>query len=481
MGEIDRAGCALVGGITLMERAAGALCTAVLERYGSDTRIAAVCGGGNNGGDGFYAAVLLQEAGCRVRICQVGEAKTADAKEMLARAKAAGIPFKEEIGSPDVILDALVGTGFRGALREETARWVERINRSGAVVVAVDCPTGLSSDDGSYETAVCAAMTVTFHRPKPGLYSYPGRALCGRIVTAEIGMPEEAERGIHFETEIAGAGSALLRLPPRRPDSNKGNYGTAVIAGGSFGMCGSVTLAAMGALRAGAGKVTVAAPEESRPVLSVKLTEAMTAPLRTAAELLALPASALALGCGLGTGTWQKSLVAAVIERAEVPLILDADALNCIAAEPGLLKKARCPVLLTPHPGEMARLCGVTAAEIQKNRLAVARAFVKEYGVHLLLKGAGSITAAPDGRVCLNTSGGPALAKGGSGDLLCGMAVGFAAQGMPLYEAAARAAYYHGLAGDRVAARYGNYAVLATDVATELPLVLREAELGVPD
>ncbi len=279
---------------------------------------------------------------------------------------------------------------------------------------------------------------MTFHRPKPGLYSYPGRALCGEIVVANIGMPEKAEENICLETEIAGQDSELMTLPARQVDSNKGNFGTAVVAGGSQGMCGSITLAATGALRAGAGKVLVAAPEETLPVLAVKLTEAMQTPLRTAEELLSLPASALALGCGLRTGAQQKRLVFEVIERTKVPLILDADALNCIAGEPEVFKRAGAPVLLTPHPGEMARLCGVTAGEVQSHRLALAKEFAARYGVTVLLKGAGSITAAPDGRVCLNTSGGPALAKGGSGDLLCGMVAGFAAQGMPLFEAGAR-------------------------------------------
>ncbi len=477
MREIDRTGCALVGGIRLMERAAEALCAEILSRYGRSAAVSAVCGGGNNGGDGLYAAVLLKEAGCRVQICLCGEPRTEDAKEMYSRAKAAGIPFSEELGRPDVIVDALVGTGFHGTLRERAAYWVDRINESGAAVVAADCPTGINSDDGSCEKAVCAEVTVTFHRPKPGLYSYPGRALCGEIVVADIGMPGEAEQNIRFETEIAGRDSALMMLPPRRADSNKGNFGTAVIAGGSQGMCGSITLAAAGALRAGAGKALVAAPEETLPVLAVKLTEAMQTPLRTAEELLSLPASVLALGCGLRTGEWQRELVVEVIERAKVPLILDADALNCIAAAPEVFKRAKAPVLLTPHPGEMARLCGITAEEVQRNRFALAKEFAARYGVTVLLKGAGSITAAPDGRACLNTSGGPALAKGGSGDLLCGMAAGFAAQGMPLFTSAARAAYYHGLAGDRVAQRYGSYAVLATDVAAELPCVLRAAEM----
>ena len=476
MREIDRVGCALVGGVRLMERAAEALCREILSRYGSDISVTAVCGGGNNGGDGLCAAVLLKEAGCRVKICLAGEPKTADAREMFSRVEAAEIPCSEELGRPDVIIDALVGTGFRGALREDAARRVDEINKSGAAVVAADCPTGMNSDDGSYQKAVRAAVTVTFHRPKPGLYSYPGRALCGEIVVADIGMPGQAEEKIRFAAEIAEQDSELMTLSPRPADSNKGNFGTAVVAGGSQGMCGSITLAAAGALRAGAGKVLVAAPEETLPVLAVKLTEAMQAPLRTAEELLSLPASALALGCGLRTGERQRQLVSEVVERAEVPLILDADALNCIAEMPEILKRAKAPVLLTPHPGEMARLCGVTAAEVQQNRLVIARDFAGRYGVTVLLKGAGSITAAPDGRVCLNTSGGPALAKGGSGDLLCGMAAGFAAQGMPLFEAAARAAYYHGLAGDRVALRYGSYAVLATDVAAELPHVLRAAE-----
>ena len=477
-----------IPGLQLMERAGAAVTGEIQKRYPVEiyTNVCIVCGTGNNGGDGYVIARLLGAAGYKVQVVATAPPRTEDAGVMRKRYAGAVAEVQQAeqlLTEADLIVDALLGTGVTGALRGPAAMLCAAVCAAGKPVVSVDVPSGLDADTGAYEQAVRAELTVTLAGPKLGLYIYPGAECCGEIVTGDIGMPQAILDAMPAAV-VSDPKEPLLRLAPREKNSNKGSYGRVLLIGGSRGMAGSISLAATGALRVGAGLVTAAVPQCIEPVVAGKLWEAMTLPLDDADGVVAPDARAAldalrqrtcgAVGCGLGAGKNVRSFMRELLRETERPLVIDADGLNAVAEERELLRAAGITHVVTPHPGELARLLGTTPAEIQKNRLASACRLAEECGVVTLLKGAGTIVASPDGRIYVNRSGGPALAKGGSGDLLTGMIAGLIAQGYEPFEAAAKGAYYHGLAGDLCAARMAERAVLARDVAQALCEALRE-------
>jgi len=490
-----------VPGEVLMESAGRAVVQVVLECHRPGDPVVVVCGAGNNGGDGLVVARHLHLLGVTVRVALsvAPDRLGGDAASNLRRARAAGVPIEGErwrAPRSGVLVDALLGTGLSRDVSGAPAAAIRRINaarsaRPGAVrVVAVDLPSGVCADTGrELGQSVRADVTVTIGLPKLGLALEPGRALSGRVRVARIGIADEAP-GVASDAALWTRAGAADALPQRPPAGHKGSFGHALIVAGSEGKTGAAALAAEGAGRIGAGLVTLGCPAGLNDILEIKCTEAMTAPLpdttgrglAASAEeaLLALGAArdAVGLGPGLGRDDETLGLVRAVAKRLETPLVLDADGLFAFAEDPALLTARRSATLLTPHPGEAASLLGCGAAEVNRDRLAAARRLAEATGACVLLKGAASVTAEPSGRVVVNPTGGPALATGGTGDVLLGVVTGLLAQGLTAFDAAALGAWVHGAAADALARDIGPSGLLAGDLARAIPAAVEALRVG---
>jgi hydroxyethylthiazole kinase-like uncharacterized protein yjeF len=422
----------------LMARAGAAVAERLALRYPEARRITAVCGGGANGGDGRIAAGLLADSGREVTVVDgaVGG----------------------ELGSPDVIVDALFGTGFRGEPRPEAAALIDAMNAAGTPIVAVDIPSGVDASSGEVAgAAVRADLTVTFHGRKLGLAVAPGRFRAGDVAVADIGL-EPAE------TEHRLVTRELLRLVPRRgAGDNKYSAGSVLVVGGSPGLTGAICLAAEAAFRADAGYVTVAAPQASLPVLEARLLEAVKRPLSEVEEAAAR-AGALALGPGLGREPEAQALVPRLLNGLDLPAVVDADAL--FGLEPF---DRKAPTVLTPHAGELARLLGEESGWVTAHRLEAVQRAASRFNCVVLLKGADTLVAAPGEGVLVCAFGPPSLATAGTGDVLTGVIAAFLAKGLEPRLAAATAAVAHGLAAAAVPEQAG---LIASDVIRELPRVL---------
>jgi len=424
----------------LMQRAGRALAEFIRDEYDDKRSITVVCGPGNNGGDGQVAARRLRQAQRKVRVV---ESK----------------PENEEkdLGTPDLIVDALFGTGFMGEPRPGAARLIEQINAAEAEVVAVDVPSGVDASTGEVAGAVVdAAWTVTFHREKVGLYVAPGTLYRGEIEVVDIGLAER-------ETRLARPTPEILDLVPlRSPRDTKYTAGSVLVVGGSPGLTGAACLAARAAFRADAGYVAVAAPRASLPVLEQQLLEAVKRPLEEVWDAVGR-ARALAVGPGLGRSDGAKELVRRLLEETDLPAVVDADALF------GLQPFARsAPTVLTPHSGELGRLLDVEASWIDAHRIEAARRAVERFGCVVLLKGEGTIVAAPDQQTLI-CPGFPSLATAGTGDVLTGIIGSFLAKGMDARLAAAAAVTAHAEAAAEAPQRAG---LVASDVIEMLPYVL---------
>ena len=427
----------------LMQRAGGAVAELVLRSYPG--RVTVVCGKGNNGGDGKVCARVLRDAGREVTVVEgVGD-----------------------LGTPDVIVDALLGIGLKGPPREDAARMIELINAAGRPVVAIAVPSGVNASTGEVAgAAVRAAATVTFGAAKVGLAVAPGRLRAGSVTVAPLGLrPREHEHALV-------PASVLLDVPRKQTQSTKYSAGSVLVVGGSRGLTGAPILAASAAYRADAGYVTVAAPESTLPVLEASLTEAVKLPLpedgsvrlvpRAAEPILeaAEKADAVAIGPGLGRSDGTVELVSILLERLDLPVVLDADALWELSP----FTRA-APTVLTPHSGELARLLGTDAREIDAHRLDAVRRAASRYGSVVLLKGADTLIGAPRAGVLVATYGTPALATAGTGDVLTGVVAAFLAKGMEAQDAASAAAVAHGVAAELVEPQAG---VVASDLLPEL-------------
>jgi NAD(P)H-hydrate epimerase len=431
----------------LMERAGTAVAELVLRELPGSVTV--VCGGGNNGGDGRVCARVLRRAGREVRVVEgVGD-----------------------LGSPDVVVDALLGIGLRDAPREDAARMIELINGANRPVVSIDVPSGVNASTGEVPgAAVRASVTVTFGAAKVGLAVAPGRFHAGSVHIAPIGLrPREHEHALV-------PASALLDVPRKTASSTKYSAGSVLVVGGSRGLTGAPILASLAAFRADAGYVAVAAPESALPVLETALLEVVKRPLpedsggrllpRSADAVLeaAEKADAVAIGPGLGRTDGTVELVRVLLERLELPVVLDADALW------GLEPFARAaPTVLTPHPGELARLLGIDAHDVDAHRLDAVRRTASRYGAVVLLKGADTLVASPREGVLVASYGTPALATAGSGDVLTGIVVAFLAKGLEPRLAAGAAAVAHGVAAELLDPQPG---IVASDLLPALQRAL---------
>ena len=489
-----------VKGERLMEAAGSAVARLVADEF-PDARPAVLCGKGNNGGDGFVAARRLlgrRPLSRRPLVLLFGHAADVkgDARTHLFKLKTSGGEVREvadlaaweaaraEVLACGVLVDALLGTGLRAAPAGLLGRVIADLERSPSrpPIVAVDLPSGLSSDGGALEwPALSAAVSVTFAAPKHGHVLPPACDRVGRLVVADIGIPREVcESAAHLW--LLERADAALAWPERRPAGHKGSYGHLLVLAGSPGKTGAAALCAHAALRSGVGLVTVATPAEALPLLVAQARpEVMTEPLAegwTKAGLeralaLAEERDAVALGPGLGRPEAAAGFVHAFLERCPRPVLVDADALNALAHHGGALPRRAAATLLTPHPGEMARLVGGDTREVLARRLESAGELAGRAGVFVVLKGQRTLVAGPDGRVAVNPTGNPGLATAGTGDVLSGVAGALLARGSSGWEAATAGVYLHGLAGDLAARRLGQESLMAGDVIAALPEAIR--------
>ncbi|MBA2079065.1 NAD(P)H-hydrate dehydratase [Rhodanobacter sp. PCA2] len=466
---LDRRAIDVLGvpGFELMRRAAWAGLSSLRRHWPQAQRIAVHCGPGNNGGDGFLLAALAREAGLHVVVLALSDASAGDAA--LARQAwnetGGGVQvWREDDGLPeaDVHVDALYGTGLRRAPEALASTLVEAINASGVPVLALDVPSGLDADTGRVPgAAIRAAVTASFIAAKRGLYTGHAAGHVGVLELDALGLPEALWQGASPDARLL----VSAQLPPRPRDAHKGTNGHVLAIGGEHGMAGAIRLCGEAALRAGAGLVSVATRAEHLFALNAARPELMAHGVDgpQALEPLLERASVLAVGPGLGQGAWGHALWLTALDSGK-PLVLDADGLNLLARES---RRFTQPAVLTPHPGEAARLLESTVAEVEADRFAAARALAIRYHATVVLKGAGSLIASPDGRLDVCPWGNPGMAGGGMGDLLTGIVAALLAQGCDAWEAACLGVGLHARAGDR-AAQQGERGLLASDLLAPL-------------
>lgn len=515
MQAVDRTAIKEIGipSLQLMERAGEGTARAADDLAGEDERpVIIVCGKGNNGGDGFVAARLLAGLGRSVEIwlaADAGELR-GDAQINWERLNDEGPDLPGEItlfpvgsGQVDtgalmerwrdgsVLVDALYGTGMAGPPREPGASLIAAMNFTGREIIAVDIPSGVNADSGAVEgEAILADVTVTMAFLKQGLLLHPGREHAGRIEVVDIGIPWEAVEEREFNREVMDHQWALLRLPARPADSHKGDYGRVVVVAGSAEMMGAARLVCASTYRAGAGLVRHAAPASLLGTAHSGRSEVMVIPLPDNGTGRFVPegldalheacgwANVMAIGPGIGTAEDTAFFFAGAMDsgNAELPLVVDADGLNLLAAEPDLRKRWAGPVVLTPHPGEAARLLGSTAAEIARDRIGAATELAGRYEAIAVLKGAPTIVAGREKQVALCPLGNPGMASGGTGDVLTGVIAGLIGQDLSPWTGATLGVYLHSLAADLAALDLGMWSLLAGDVLDYLPVAFGHLE-----
>ena len=498
--ELDRQAIREIGipGPVLMETAGRAVTEAICKHFApyGPGPVVVLAGKGNNGGDGYVIARTLLDRGWSVTTVVLATAaevrgdagvhlralKRCGAEVLYASSEQRLTPYLKRLEGCRLIVDALFGTGLSSEVRGVYRRAVEWCNTQQAPVVAVDIPSGVDADSGRLlGVAVKAALTVTFAVAKPGQVCFPGAAACGELLVADIGIPVRLLNEMPCSGQLIDADVARMLLPVRPQSGHKGTFGHLLVLAGARGKSGAAMLASEGGLRSGSGLVTLAVPNALRDACMARLTEAMSLALSDSdgavssaayEEVMAAMShcDVLALGPGLGTAETTQLLVRRLVGNCGKPLVIDADGLNALVGHLDILAQrfGAIPVL-TPHPGEMSRLTGVSIPEIEDDRLEMARCFAREQRAIVVLKGARTIIAAPDGRYRINGSGNPGLASGGMGDVLTGLVGGLLSQGLEPFDAASLGCYLHGMAADRLQTYLGEAGMLAGDVARELP------------
>jgi ADP-dependent NAD(P)H-hydrate dehydratase / NAD(P)H-hydrate epimerase len=509
MQEMDRKTIESFGipGMVLMENAARGAVEALLSRIDGKKikKIAVLAGRGNNGGDGFVMARYLMEKGFKINVFLLAskEGVKGDAAanlklfETLCEHSDTGslieIPSQEEFNNfklkilhHDLFIDALLGTGLNAEVRGIMKSAIELMNASAKPVFSVDIPSGLSADTGQVlGTAVKAFATATFAFAKIGHILHPGNSLTnsliGELEIIDIGIPKYIADTSAVSLSLIEKENIAALFPSRAFDTHKGHLGHLLIIAGSSGKTGAAALCANAAMRSGTGLVTVGVPESLNPVMEGLILEAMTYPLPEEEKGLLTQScfgdiqelikgkQVLALGPGLGTHPGTKRLVEKLVSTCELPMIIDADGLNHIAKNPDILKQKKASIILTPHPGEMARLCSLSTKEIQADRIGTARQFAAEFKVILILKGAGTVIVLPGGNTFISPTGNAGMASGGMGDVLTGMIAGFCAQGLSPENASLAGVYLHGLCADILAEKVGRFGFLASDLVRTIP------------
>lgn len=494
-----------IPGVVLMENAGFKVVENIQKMIGNlqGKKFSIFAGKGNNGGDGFVIARHLLNAGAEAKVLLFADPNeiAGDARINLNILQKMGGSvlsvirpnslnlIKLTMAYTDLVVDAVFGTGFKGIVPAQTGEVFKIINASGKPVLSVDIPSGLEADTGQvYGPCIRAARTVTFAQAKLGLVIQQGPEYTGELVIADISIPPGLVNTLGIKRFFTTPAMVKGLLPVRDSASHKGTFGRILVIGGSLGLSGAPAMTSMAALRAGAGLVTLAVPASIHSSMEVKLTEVMTRPLPETQEssisLEALPEilrlskgiDVLALGPGMSGSVSTVDLVRRLVSEVKVPMVIDADGLNALAGTGDFLKTCPAPLILTPHPGEMARLLGIKTEEVQNNRIGTALAAAQKFNAIVVLKGFRTIVAGPDGTVYINPTGNAGMGSGGTGDVLTGIIAGFLGQGLGPLESAVAGVYIHGAAGDLAAREKGMSALIAGDLLEYLPTVTREYE-----
>ncbi len=485
-------------GMVLMENAGRGATRFLLEQFPhiEDKKVGVIAGRGNNGGDGFVIARCLKQRGIRVQVYLLAEAEgvQGDAAANLKFLKPLDVPLieipdeasfskcKPEMAGLDVWVDAILGTGLKSDVKGYFKTIINYINGLNKPVFAVDMPSGINSDTGqSCGACIRARATATFAFAKTGHMVYPGAGYTGALEIVDIGIPPYIAAAVGPKQFLITAQLIQSYLTPRPADAHKGRTGHLLVIAGSTGKTGAASMTSMAALRAGAGLVTLGAAESLNTVLEGQMLEAMTAPLpesrsgvlgKSAFDAIQqeLPGKrCLAIGPGLGQAAETKKLICKIIRESEIPVVVDADGLNNLAGDVKNFKNAKAPIILTPHPGEMARLLDTAVSKVQQDRIKCTRDFAVKFKLHVVLKGARTVIAHPDGRIFINPTGNAGMASGGMGDVLTGIIAGLVVQGLSPEASAQAGVYLHGAAADSLAETMGPYGYLARDVMNAIP------------
>lgn len=500
-----------IPGRVLMERSGAAVAAKIREIYGRK-KIIVLSGGGNNGGDGMVAAGILHDEGWDVNVFlaptpgrlkgdALSQYETALRLGVSVRQAETLIEHKTDFLRPHtIIIDALFGTGLGKDIAGPWSDLINVLNRSKLSIIAVDIPSGISSDTGQIMgNAVKADYTVTFGLPKRGHFLYPGAEYTGRLFVENIGFPAELLNSDNLRVELPEKDNLSALVPEREKNSYKGNYGHVLLVAGSKGKTGAAIIAAKACLRAGAGLVTIGVPESLAGIFQARVTEEMTLVLPDRGDgtlskkaldgifgYLEKTAGILAIGPGIGVSSDTQKIMERLILCSNSPIIIDADGLNSLKGNTKIFRKAKAPVILTPHPGEMARLikrrskkeqCETINSglltEIEKDRINTAVSFAKETGTFLVLKGVPTIIASPEGRSFINSTGNPGMSTAGTGDVLTGIIAGLLGQGLTPLNAGILGVYMHGLAGDIAASEKGEHSLIASDIIGSIPAAFK--------
>jgi NAD(P)H-hydrate epimerase len=487
-----------IPGAVLMENAGRGVFSFLCSRFPDlrDRRAAIIAGKGNNGGDGFVVARYLANASidCKVFLLTSKDRVQGDALINLNIIRKMGIPLVEitspaqwkaalaEIRGCQLLIDAIFGTGLTTEIQGFLKDVIEDINKLSFSKVSIDIPSGINASNGRILGAcVKADYTITFGLPKVGLVVFPGADYAGtfKIVDISISQSLMDEEKIPYHLLLFDDISDFIM--ERKADTHKGDFGHLLVLAGSPGKTGAAALTCDAAMRIGTGLVTLGIPRTLNPVMEVKLTEVMTEPLPEGKPgFLGMKAwetirkvmvgkTALAIGPGISTGKDISDLIGNIIQETTIPTVIDADGINCLSRDPSILKQGKAPIVLTPHPGEMARLLRCSTQEVQDDRMGLSQNFAQEYGVYVVLKGARTVIAEPNGAVKINPTGNPGMASGGAGDTLTGMIGGLIAQGYPVDRALSIAVFAHGLIGDSIASRRGRIGITAGDIIHGIP------------
>lgn len=495
-----------VPGLALMERAGEGVARALLERFERAAKkgVLVVAGKGNNGGDGLVVARLLKKKRIRCEVALLarkGDLSRDAGENLRAYLKAggkvfavidgAGAELASRLQGKGLLVDAIFGTGLKTEVRGLYSDAIALMNASGLPIVAVDIPSGLDTDLGRpLGNAIQADMTVTLGYPKTGLVTYPGLSYAGELVVAEIGIDPAAAAEVAPKTGLLREEEMRWLVPLREPDTHKGTYGHLLVVAGARGKTGAAILACRAAMRSGAGLVTLAAPRSLNDILAGALVEVMTEPLRDDANEEMEPLgdeewgrllekkNALLFGPGIGVKDSTRGALRWLLRNLELPWVIDADGLNNLALETARLRGAKSAPVITPHPGEMARLIGKDTAAVNRDRIGAARSFALEHRCHVVLKGARSVIATADGRVFINPTGNPGMASGGMGDVLAGILAALLGQGFSAEDAMKLGVFLHGFVADRIAAEKGEIGLIASDIIDHLPSGMRALAAG---
>ncbi len=492
-----------IKGLQLMEnagRGAAEIILRELQGYHKGGRVSIIAGKGNNGGDGFVVARHLRNRGVEVTVFSFAPAeemkgdagvnaaswKKLDGETFFISTGASLKSIEPKLRHSSVIVDGIFGTGLSSPVRGLHAEVIDLVNGLDKLVIAIDIPSGIDATTGAIlGTAVRADITATMAMPKIGLYTYPGRGHSGRIEIVDIGAPRALIDDKTIKWNLTTGPDVKCILKPRSGDSHKGTYGHVLVLAGSPGKTGAALMSAMGAMRMGAGLSTIGLPEGLLSSMEAKTVEVMTLGLpqtpRTTLGLSSYDAvkrfmadkSALVIGPGLGVSDDIAGLIRKIIKEADYPVVIDADGLNNMAGRVEALRDTASKIILTPHPGEMARLMDMTTSQVQSDRIGVAGALAGKTGATVVLKGAGTVIALPDGDIHINPTGNPGLSTAGTGDVLSGMVGGLLAQGYDAAAASVAAVYIHGAAGDEVRKENGGMGMIATDILPFIPKVIK--------